>query len=186
MIGRRLWLAVSSTVLMTAALSKFAVAFFHQARIVSDSSPILLRRMIMSGSGHGHGFGSKNEQQFPSIDAVAKKITTVESVGKQVQLQALMNNVKAGNNVIDQTVEFPTESFQIKVIGLNEPNFAFDMINIIASVINQRPEEIKSETKVTSGGKYMSLSLKPRFNSADDVYKTYAAVQTDKRVKFVM
>ena len=118
------------------------------------------------------------EPPFPSIDAMTRQLK-LQSVLQKGTLPA------STNNVIDQTVVFPS-IFLIKVIGANDQTFAQDMVNSVAAVINVLPENIPIETKVTSGGKYQSVTLSPTFQTADEIYKSYAAMSLDKRVKFVM
>jgi len=131
------------------------------------------------------------EPPFPSIDAMTRQLK-LQSVLQKGTLAAMGGSAATGvaadgktKNVIDQTVVFPTV-FLIKVIGANDHTFAQDMVNSVAAVINVLPEQIPVETKITSGGKYQSVTLSPTFQTADEIYKSYAAVSSDKRVKFVM
>jgi putative lipoic acid-binding regulatory protein len=118
------------------------------------------------------------EPPFPSIDAMAK----------QMQLQKLMKEYQSSGkkkSIIEDTVEFPTV-FIMKVIGVNDPTFAIDTINAIAFVLGETPEKIDFNIKETSGGKYVSITISPVFNKADEIYAAYEAVSKDSRVKFVM
>ena len=132
------------------------------------------------------------EPPFPSIDAMTRQLK-LQSVLQKGTLAAMGGSAAATGvaadgktkNVIDQTVVFPTV-FLIKVIGANDHTFAQDMVNSVAAVINVLPEQIPVETKITSGGKYQSVTLSPTFQTADEIYQSYAAVSSDKRVKFVM
>ena len=117
---------------------------------------------------------------FPSIDALSKQLQQQKNGGGFASVE------KESRNAIEKTVTFPTSTFIIKVIGINEPSFASDIVNCVAVVVNETPENISVETKVTSGGKYMSISITPTFQAADEIYKVYAAVQADSRVKFVI
>jgi putative lipoic acid-binding regulatory protein len=119
------------------------------------------------------------EPKFPSIDETAK----------QIKLANALKDYKDGDenkkSVFEDHVTFPTE-FMIKVIGMNEPTFIIDILNSVATVVNQAPEKIAFTTKETAGGKYLSISIKPFFKDADEVYAAYDAVSKDKRVKFVI
>lgn len=119
------------------------------------------------------------EPKFPSIDETAK----------QIKLANALKDYKDGDenkkSVFEDHVTFPTE-FMIKIIGMNEPTFIIDILNSVATVVNQAPEKIAFTTKETSGGKYLSISIKPFFKDADEVYAAYDVVSKDKRVKFVI
>ena len=119
------------------------------------------------------------EPKFPSIDETAR----------QIQLANTLKDYKDGDetkkSVFEDHVTFPSE-FMIKIIGLNEPTFIIDILNSVATVINQAPEKITFTTKETAGGKYLSISIKPFFKDADEVYAAYDIVSKDARVKFVI
>lgn len=119
------------------------------------------------------------EPKFPSIDETAK----------QIKLANALKDYKDGDenkkSVFEDHVTFPSE-FMIKIIGMNEPTFIIDILNSVATVVNQAPEKIAFTTKETAGGKYLSISIKPVFKDADEVYAAYDAVSKDKRVKFVI
>lgn len=119
------------------------------------------------------------EPKFPSIDETSR----------QIKLANVLKDYKEGdeskNSVFEDHVTFPSE-FMIKVIGLNEPTFVIDIVNSVATIVNQAPEKITFTTKETAGGKYLSISIKPFFNDASEVYAAYDVVSKDKRVKFVI
>lgn len=126
-------------------------------------------------------FCEESPTPFPSIDALSKQLQQLGSIQKNGFAPE-----KEGQNAIEKTVTFPTSTFIIKVIGVNEPSFASDIVNSVAVIVNESPEKINVETKVTSGGKYMSVSITPTFQAAEEIYRVYAAVQADRRVKFVI
>ena len=122
---------------------------------------------------------SSGEKKFPSIDETAK----------QIKLANVLKDYKDGDetkaSVFEDHVTFPSE-FMIKIIGINEPTFIIDILNSVATVINQAPEKIAFTTKETAGGKYLSISIKPVFEDAAAVYAAYDIVSKDTRVKFVI
>ena len=126
-------------------------------------------------------FSEEPPAPFPSIDALSKQLQQLGNIQKNG-----FSPEKEGQNAIEKTVTFPTSTFIIKVIGVNEPSFASDIVNSVAVIVNESPEKINVETKVTSGGKYMSVSITPTFQAAEEIYRVYAAVQADSRVKFVI
>ena len=119
------------------------------------------------------------EPKFPSIDETAR----------QIKLANTLKDYKDGDetkkSVFEDHVTFPSE-FMIKIIGLNEPTFIIDVVNSVATVINQAPEKITFTTKETAGGKYLSISIKPFFKDASEVYAAYDIIAKDTRVKFVI
>lgn len=123
------------------------------------------------------------EPKFPSIDRTIQQLksgtvlkdTSGEGFGEKAEKKS----------VFEDHVEFPTE-FMIKVIGLNDPTFAIDILNSVATIVNQAPEKISFTTKETAGGKYLSISIKPYFKDAAEVYAAYDIVSKDTRVKFVI
>lgn len=122
---------------------------------------------------------SSGEPKFPSIDETAKQIK-LANVLKDYQ-----NGDETKASVFEDHVTFPSE-FMIKIIGQNEPTFIIDILNSVATVINQAPEKIPFTTKETAGGKYLSISIKPVFEDAAAVYAAYDIVSKDTRVKFVI
>ena len=92
----------------------------------------------------------------------------------------------AGNTnkrVFDDVVDFPSE-FVIKVIAQNENNFMSDIINSVCEALFVNPDNVQLSFKETSGGKYISVTLKMNFESADDLYKAYDVIGQDQRVKY--
>lgn len=117
----------------------------------------------------------------------ARHLCSKIEVSKQEQLQDLIQSYDSSQRkrVLEDTLSFPTY-FQIKVIGLNAPNFAPEIVKTIASCIGDQPKPLSYSLKEASGGKYVSLSIKPSFVSAAEIYSTYDELSKDKRVKFVL
>jgi putative lipoic acid-binding regulatory protein len=142
-----------------------------QIRCCAASSSGFSRASMFKANG--------GEPKFPSIDETSR----------QIKLANVLKDYKEGNenknSVFEDHVTFPSE-FMIKVIGLNEPTFVLDIVNSVATIVNQAPEKINFTTKEAAGGKYLSISIKPFFNDASEVYAAYDAVSKDTRVKFVI
>jgi putative lipoic acid-binding regulatory protein len=94
-------------------------------------------------------------------------------------------NKETGKKVFDDTIQFPTE-FTLKVIGPNDAKFVDDIVNVAATTLSVSKETIKTATKETMGGKYVSVTLVPYFNSAEELYRCYDVISKDKRVKFCL
>lgn len=87
--------------------------------------------------------------------------------------------------VFQDTIAFPTH-FMIKVVAENVPGFADDIVGTVLSCLGPQTTKVAHTTKETSGGKYVSVSIKPYFQSAEELYAVYDRVKQDKRVKFML
>lgn len=144
-----------------------------------------------------YGISKRNLQHeasaTPSIDQQAKLkklkdlIATYQSNTSRPEGQT-SSSTPVAKNVFADTLTFPTE-FMIKIVGANEPGFAADMVKVVGSGLGPQPhgsEPLSHSTKETAGGKYISVSIKPLFRSADELYATYDRVRRDSRVKFML
>lgn len=120
-------------------------------------------------------------QFSPSIDQLAKQY----QYQQKIKEYSTVNTSDTEKRVFNDVLQFPCE-FAIKVIGLNDGTFANDIVSTVASILLFPPESIKFSRKETTGGKYLSLTLYPSFDCADDLYSVYAALSEYKRVKFVI
>lgn len=117
------------------------------------------------------------EKYYPSIDELAK----------QQQLKLLVDQYKSNveKRVFDDAIVFPCE-FMVKIIGLNDSTFLEDTLNSVSECVGQNPSAIKYSTKITNGGKYLSISLSPIFQQSSQIYAAYNVVSRDSRVKFML
>jgi putative lipoic acid-binding regulatory protein len=161
---------------------------------------------------HAAGFASSSTNnigaQGPSIDALSKqqklndlistyhKSSAAQPVDRNVLQQVLDNTAAIASNsnvggtgsksVFADTMTFPTD-FLLKIVGLNEPTFAADMVRLVSAVVGeQKAGGLDHSTKEAAGGKYVSVSIKPLFRSAEELYAVYAAVRKDPRVKIML
>ena len=129
------------------------------------------------------------EPKFPSIDRTIQQIKNAkvlnDTTGQGFGERGDKGEEGGKKSVFEDHVEFPSE-FMIKIIGLNEPTFVIDILNSVATIVNVAPEKIAFTTKETAGGKYLSISIKPYFKDASEVYAAYDIVSKDTRVKFVI
>jgi putative lipoic acid-binding regulatory protein len=164
---------------------------------------------------HGAGFATSPKNgigaQGPSVDAQSKQQKLHDLIGsyqqssaaqpavdRKVLRQVLDNTAAIASNcnsnkdatgaksVFADTMQFPTD-FMLKVVGLNEPTFAADIVKLVTTRIGpQKVASLSLSTKETAGGKYVSVSIKPLFRSAEELYAVYDAVKQDARVKFML
>ena len=87
--------------------------------------------------------------------------------------------------IFDEHLKFPLE-FMIKVVGLNETSLVEHVVKSASSNLGPQDKELEPLLKETANGKYVSITIKPFVRSAEELYKLYAAVQADSRVKFVL
>ncbi len=155
-------------------------------------SPYLSRASSSTLNAARSGFGQQKKETDIS-KAASPKILSIPSLSElskrseMTKLNFLRDNVytQTGKKVFDDTVQFPTE-FTLKVIGPNSQEFVQDIISVAALSTNAPKESIKVAMKETVGGKYVSITLVPYFNSADELYRCYDSISKDKRIKYVL
>ena len=74
---------------------------------------------------------------------------------------------QSSKKIFADTMTFPTE-FLIKIVGMNDPSFASDIVKLVSSHVGE--QSLQYSTKETAGGKYISVSIKPLFNSSEELY----------------
>jgi putative lipoic acid-binding regulatory protein len=131
---------------------------------------------------------------MPSIDALAKaqqmraqqkrSFATVGE-GKGGLKKTQTRDTGAEEQRALDALNYPT-SFTMKVIGVRDDSFEEDIINAIGECLAIYPETLEVSRKVTNNDKFVSITISHTFDCADDIYKVYAIVQADPRVKFCM
>mmetsp|Transcript_199 Transcript_199/g.339 ORF Transcript_199/g.339 Transcript_199/m.339 type:complete len:180 (-) Transcript_199:195-734(-) len=82
---------------------------------------------------------------------------------------------------LSDLVDFPCV-FTFKVVGLRQGEFAEDICDSIARVLEI--ERVNVKLSFRDRGKYRSLTINAPCNNADQIYDIYAAIDRDPRVKF--
>ena len=77
--------------------------------------------------------------------------------------------------------EYPCE-LDVKIIGDNEGPFVTDMVTLCSELNGQAEEDV--QVKWRDKGKYRAITLRLKFENADQVYSVYAAINQDPRVRF--
>ena len=77
--------------------------------------------------------------------------------------------------------EYPCD-LDVKIIGTNEGPFVTDMVTICAENCGMAEADVKARWR--DKGKYRAITLRLHFESAEQVYAVYAAINRDPRVKF--
>lgn len=109
-----------------------------------------------------------------------------------------------GRRVFDDALKFPCE-FKLKIIGVNDETFVNDVLSSIAAIIGVSADKlsysvresasssrsgtgdkVSSAESGTTGGKYISLTIKTVYSSADQLYAAYDIAKLDQRIKYVM
>lgn len=131
------------------------------------------------------GFGNMKD---PTDLLRMNTMPSIDQLAKQQNLNELVESYRnSDRQVFEDKLEFPTK-FLIKIVGVNDDSFVADTMKTVASCLSQ-PEARESLTcsrKETSGGKYVSITVQPLFQTSDEIYAVYAALSTDDRVKFVV
>ena len=161
----------------------------------------------MSGKGFGnkdkdhesleHNFGKKSDQilSIPSMEELSNRneVTDLKVIS---ELYNKSGDKDSGEKkVFKDVVKFPTK-FPLKVIGEKTLTFEDEVIRVVTNTLTdirkktsdlpiaEWESKIESSTKDTSGGKYSSITLKPYFRNADELYMIYDAVKVIKGVKY--
>ena len=69
-----------------------------------------------------------------------------------------------------------------KIIGDNEGPFVTDMVTLCSELNGQAEEDV--QVRWRDKGKYRAITLRLKFENADQVYNVYAAINRDPRVRF--
>ena len=132
-----------------------------------------------------------------SIDALAKanilrnklvdyniKDKLVDDTNGNTNTNAKTSNYEE-KKVFKDILEFPT-NFTIKIVGVNQPTFVNDIVASIASTINCSPDTIKYSISNSKQNNYISITVTPYFQNADEIYAAYDIISKDSRVKYVI
>lgn len=173
----KLWLFIIPTAAFLMRISGFVASRQAHALFTKSISTNFMLNNIRGLTYREIFKENGGEKPFPSIDEYAK----------QQQLKILMQQYKSGieKRVFDDAVVFPCE-FMVKIIGVNDPTFLDDTLIAVGRCSGQSPSAIKCSTKITSGGKYLSISLSPIFQQSSQIYEAYDVVSKDSRVKFML
>ena len=187
-------------------LQRLTLSGSAHVRCVTSLTPLVrtaqrtsTNRLCMSGRGFGTTNNTPTNEEALKAQKLKDLIASYKKNGQAGPIDvhkldhvlqgtaAIENTAPIGSRrVFDETMKFPTE-FMIKIVGQNEPTFVTDMLKIVAECLNQEvKQDLKYSIKETAGGKYVSVSVKPLFHSADELYATYEALGKDTRVKFTL
>mmetsp|Transcript_27065 Transcript_27065/g.83389 ORF Transcript_27065/g.83389 Transcript_27065/m.83389 type:complete len:141 (+) Transcript_27065:876-1298(+) len=90
-----------------------------------------------------------------------------------------------GAKVFEKLVEYPCD-FTIKVIGKDDPEFATDMVALLARVVEKPADGIEFSTAASGKGTYLSVTIRAPVASADQLYQCYAVLRNDPRVRIAL
>lgn len=173
---------------------------------------LISRQMCSSGGSSGptsggsgsKGFGKKvGSNYFPSIDAFSKDpnlltkdalasnsrgLKTMDQISQSMNLGEVDKAEEAGK-VFDK-MDFPN-AFTLKVIGKDDATFTSDILDKIGKIIDVPPETIthsvrKSASKKEGRSNFISVTVTPIFQSGEQIYEVYDAMNADDRVQFVL
>lgn len=158
-----------------------------------------------SGGSGSKGFGKKVESDyFPSIDAFSKDpnlltkdalasnnpsgLKTMDQISQSMNLGEVDKAEEQGK-VFDK-MDFPN-AFTLKVIGKDDGTFTSDILDTIGAIIDVPADTIhhsvrKSASKKEGRSTFISVTVTPIFQSGDQIYKVYDAMNSDERVQFVL
>ena len=163
-------------------------------------------RRCSSGKGFGRpndGKGDELEKKFGKNSEKILSIPSMDELSNRNEvtdlkvLSSMYENAKGDDGqkkVFEDVVKFPTQ-FPLKVIAENSPKFEEEVVSTVANALanvrekSQVPmadweSKIESSRRNTSGGKFISVTLKPYFRNADELYLVYETIKNIKGVKY--
>ena len=171
------------------------------------SNTLLSRTRKLSGQGFGRDNGDHNniEKKFgkksdhilsiPSMEELANrnKMTDLKVISTMYD-KAGQDEDSNNKKVFEDVVKFPTK-FPLKVIGENSPEFENEVVSTVITALQEVrsksdvpvatwESQIETKTKDTSGGKFISVTLKPYFRNSDELYLVYEVIKDIKGVKY--
>ncbi len=85
---------------------------------------------------------------------------------------------------LSELIKYPAVR-SIKAMGLNTTDFEFSVIGLISPIIApQKPTKI--DTRESSGGKYLSVTVHFKASNAAQYDRVYDALRDDARVLFTL
>lgn len=90
-----------------------------------------------------------------------------------------------GSSICSAAVLVPRRSpceLDIKVIGDNEGPFVSDIRTLCAEITGQAEDDV--QVRWRDKGKYRAITLRLKFQSSEQVYAVYAAMDRDPRVRY--
>ncbi|CAN0250142.1 unnamed protein product [Discosporangium mesarthrocarpum] len=93
------------------------------------------------------------------------------------------DGVAKKERAFEYLVEYPCE-FEIKVIGMNEENFASDIAETVGNVCGVGKTKVRFSVRGTNSGRFCSVTVHAPVSNADMLYKCYEMIDQDPRVKF--
>ena len=127
----------------------------------------------------GRGFGSSAGTQPPTNNH------QTDEQRRQQKLQNLLSEYQKSKDrkIFEDQLDFPT-AFVMKIIGTNDASFLSDMLSLVASSVNVDPSAVPHS--VRTSGPYLSITVKPTFADASQLYSAYDIIGKDRRVKFIL
>lgn len=80
-------------------------------------------------------------------------------------------------------IEFPAD-FAVKAMGLDEDNFQELITELVMPHVY--PQEATITTLPSKGGKYLSVSVRFKAQSLDQLHAVYAALKAESRVLYTL
>lgn len=131
-----------------------------------------------NGFSNRRGFGSSPGTNPPSNNHAEEQL-------RKQKLQKLLSEYQKSKDrkIFEDQLDFPT-AFVMKIIDTNDASFLSDMLSLVATSVKVDPSSIPHS--VRTSGPYLSITVKPTFADASQLYSTYDVIGKDHRVKFIL
>ena len=86
---------------------------------------------------------------------------------------------------LDELLEFPCV-YNFKAVGFAEANFVENLLKSVELEIGRDIGPDEYLVRDSSAGKYQSITLRLYMTSAAEIYRVYAAIKLDERVKYIL
>lgn len=162
------------------------IIFIFAIMIIENSSSLkILLRNSLKSLNFQRANGLRIHRKFtsfksfnPSEPKNSERIKKLNELVKEYQMDKK-------RKIFEENMKFPT-TFTIKIVGVNEPMFIEDMIELAANCLEINKSMISHNFKKSDKSNYISISLTLDFQSSSQLYTLYEQFPKDKRVKFVI
>jgi putative lipoic acid-binding regulatory protein len=113
---------------------------------------------------------------------MSKKEKAVDSAGDLIGW-SIGTGIK--QKPLEELMEFPC-SYDFKAVGKGDETFVTHLLERVSSEIGRSIEPREYSIKTSKEGNYTSVTLSLLVTNADEVYRIYAAIKSDERVKYIL
>ena len=163
------------------SLTLLIMYFCWIAKALRSASFLRQPNKLFELGSRGFSSSGSGDNKIPSIDAFAKGKRLSPNPSGPVDLAELARERKSAFT----TLSFPVP-FKIKIIGVNDGKFQSDVLELVGEVVGTTPSTINTESKMSGGNKFLSVTVTPTFSNADQILEVYKRLGELPSCKFVL